>query len=50
MFEILENQKILENDARLILIPEKSPFLVDLLAGSDLQNQPAGKLPLPSRK
>lgn len=34
MFEILETQKIIESDSRLVLIPEKNPLLSDLVAGA----------------
>ena len=32
MFEILENQKMIESKARITLIPEKSGILPELLA------------------
>ncbi|MEN6625008.1 MAG: SPFH domain-containing protein [Candidatus Sumerlaeia bacterium] len=37
MFEILETQKIVDGDTRVLLIPEKSPMLADLVAGAIIQ-------------
>jgi len=41
MFEILENQQMLDNDVRVIMVPEGGSLLADLLAGGGLQTPPA---------
>lgn len=37
MFEILELEKIVQGDSKILLIPEKSPMLADLVAGAIIQ-------------
>jgi hypothetical protein len=50
MFEVLENEKIIESKARVTLVPEKSDFLSQLLATQPTADGPEIALRMPRGK